>query len=175
MKFLFSKYIFIPLFFGINFVYSKPDSLQIFYERHNSFLTVGLEDYKAEIKVQLGSKADAYLQNFDTLVLNCTGKILFLRNGFWSATASYSRSDYPALEAAGFSLFKKDKAKLKQKEIYFSYALCETSEQNFYVCNKKEMAVAGVELRIQVKADKATLLSIPKSVTAEFVNKEWCK
>lgn len=153
----------------------KVDSVEVFYEKHNSFLTFSLEDYKTQIRAQLGEKSKNYLDSFDTLVAGAKGSVLYLRNGFWSARYCYSRSDYPALEQAGYVLFKTGMARLAQQGKYFVFDDCVTAEKNFQVCKASDAANGGTELWLRSKKDGALLLSIPLTVTKEFLETAWCR
>jgi hypothetical protein len=162
-------------FFAVSSCFCKVDSVQIFYEKNNSILSFSLEDYKTELRSVLASKSEAYLQSFEELVANCKESVLYLRNDFWSARSCYSRSDYPALEEAGFILFKTGMARISQGGKYYSFDNCQVTTRPFYVCNKKENALAGTELWLISSSTRSLLLSIPKTVTKEFLEKAWCE
>ncbi|MBC7863625.1 MAG: hypothetical protein IAF38_11655, partial [Bacteroidia bacterium] len=138
-------------------------------------LSFSLDDYKTELKSVLGSKSAAYIESFEELVANCKESVLYLRNDFWTARPCYSKSDYPALEEAGFILFKTGMAKISQSGKYYSFDNCTITTKPFYVCNKKENAEAGTELWLISVSGKSLLLSIPKTVTKEFLEKAWCE
>ncbi len=157
------------------FLFSQNDSVQIFYERHNSTVTISLTDYKQELQLQLGEKSKSYLSHLDTLIAGSKGKKLYLRAGFWQASSSYEKIDFPLLEQTLLVLFVSEKARLTQKGINYKLADVETKEKDFYVCDKKKNGKAGVMVYVIAIKKKSVLLTVPKNVTKEFLEKDWCE
>lgn len=171
------KVLYLIIFLSVlpQFLSARADSVQIFYEEHNSILTVSVQDYVNELNTQLGEKGKSYAGHLDTLLNEAKGQTLFLRRGFWSAAKVYERIDLPLLEQTPLVLFVTGKAVITQRGKRFKFEDIDTKEKEFHVCNDKKGPVAGVMVWVIAKKENSLLITVPKSVTDAFINTGWCR
>lgn len=145
---------------GISGLRSQADSISIFYERYNTVLTVSLADFRNEMKTSLGDKAATFTACMDALAGRETGKILYVREGFWNAPGCAGADILFQVEYIPLGLFKSGMAKLSRNGKTFTNDMVTVEEGEFKCCGKKGAPACGTAWFVKSKTEGILMRAI---------------